>query len=127
MPNLNDSEDLTMLKIVKTSLAIIVSSFVFSASVQADDNGQLRKKIKVVEVEYRINVQSNDIAGSLSDDSLIRSTLVSNPMEAGTLLVRKLPKGDVNVTETDGKGVYARSLQRTLTESTMVLTLNDSI
>jgi hypothetical protein len=112
---------LTMLKIVKTSLVIAATLGVSGMAqanvnealanictiVQADDKGELRKKMRSVESDYRLKLKDYYSGVSCSGNSLIRTAMLSNAVEAGSLLVKKMPKSDLSAPETDGKTLQA--------------------
>ena len=110
-----------MLKIVKTSLVIAATLGVSGMAqanvnealanictiVQADDKGELRKKMRSVESDYRLKLKDYYSGVSCSGNSLIRTAMLSNAVEAGLLLVKKMPKSDLSAPETDGKTLQA--------------------
>ncbi|MDO6540838.1 DUF3718 domain-containing protein [Alteromonas stellipolaris] len=110
-----------MLKIVKTSLVIAATLGVSGMAqanvnealanictiVQADDKGELRKKMRSVESDYRLKLKDYYSGVSCSGNSLIRTAMLSNAVEAGSLLVKKMPKSDLSTPETDGKTLQA--------------------
>ncbi|WP_332874120.1 DUF3718 domain-containing protein [Alteromonas sp. IB21] len=94
-----------MLKIVKASLVIAATFGVSGIAhadvsealanictiVQADDKGELRKKMRSVESDYRMKLKDYYSGISCSGNSLIRTALLNNAVEAGELLVKKMP------------------------------------
>jgi len=111
-----------MLKIVKTSFLIAATGLGFAGTahadindalanictiVQADDKGELRKKIRLVESDYRLKLRDYYSGVSCGGNSLIRTAIMSNAVETGTLLVKKMPKSDLGSPETDGKTLQA--------------------
>ena len=116
-----------MLKTVKTSIIVAALGFGFAGSaqadinealanictiVQADDKGELRKKMRLVESDYRLKLHDYYSGVSCGGESLIRTAFNNNAVEAGTLLVKKMPKSDLSAPENDGK-----TLQAWVTES----------
>ncbi|RDV24483.1 DUF3718 domain-containing protein [Alteromonas aestuariivivens] len=75
--------------------------------VQADDKGELRKKMKAVQDDYHLKLQDYYTGISCDGNSLIRTAMLSNAVEAGTLLVKKMPKAQLNEPEQDGKTLQA--------------------
>ena len=131
-----------MLKIVKTSIAIATASLLFTGSAQADvgyvlqnictiikadDKGELRKKMKRVQTDYRLKLKDYYNAVSCSGNSLIRTAMLNNAEQTGTLLVKKMPKGDLKAPENDGKTVLAWASENGLDASPIVAALNDRI
>ena len=111
-----------MLKIVKTSLIIATASFGFVSTaqadvnealanictiVQADDKGEIRKKMKRVQSDYRLKLKDYYSGISCGGNSLIRTAMLSNAVETGTLLVKKMPKSALAQPENDGKTLTA--------------------
>ncbi len=111
-----------MLKIVKTSVAVTVGMLAFAGSaqadinddlanictiVQADDKGELRKKMRLVEADYRLKLHDYYSGVSCSGNSLICTAILNGAVETGTLLVKKMPKSELGVPEKDGKTLQA--------------------
>ena len=125
-----------MLKIVKTSLVIAASTLAFSNAaqandvnealanictiVQADDKGELRKKMRRVQSDYYSGV-------SCGGQSLIRTALTNNAVEVGTLLVKKMPSKDLSEPESDGKTLQAWIAEQGLQSSPISAELNERI
>ena len=131
-----------MLKIVKTSIAIAASSIVFAAPAQADvaealqnictivkadDKSELRKKMKRVQSDYRLKLQDYYTGITCGGNSLIRTAMLNDAVETGTLMVKKMPKSDLSAPEKDGKTVVAWASENGLTTSPIVAVLNDRI
>ncbi|NMH61189.1 DUF3718 domain-containing protein [Alteromonas ponticola] len=111
-----------MLKIVKTSLAVAITSLTFAnvaqasieddlanicTIVQADDKGELRKKMRRVQSDYNLKLHDYYTGISCNGNSLIRTALTNNAVEVGTLLVKKMPKSNLEAPEEDGKTLQA--------------------
>ncbi|MEI8648355.1 DUF3718 domain-containing protein [Paraglaciecola sp. Hal342] len=131
-----------MLKIVKTSIAIAATSVVFAAPAQADvaealqnictivkadDKSELRKKMKRVQSDYRLKLQDYYTGITCGGNSLIRTAMLNDAVETGTLMVKKMPKSDLSAPEKDGKTVVAWASENGLTTSPIVAVLNDRI
>lgn len=131
-----------MLKIVKTSIAIATTSVLFIGNAQADinealqnictivkadDKGELRKKMKVVESDYRMKLQAYYTGISCGGNSLIRTALLNNSVETGTLMIKKMPKSDLQAPEKDGKTVSDWATEQGLTDSELVAVLKERI
>ncbi|GAC12103.1 DUF3718 domain-containing protein [Paraglaciecola chathamensis] len=131
-----------MLKIVKTSIAIAATSIVFAAPAQADvaealqnictivkadDKSELRKKMKRVQSDYRLKLQDYYTGITCGGNSLIRTAMLNDAVETGTLMVKKMPKSDLSAPEKDGKTVVAWASENGLTSSPIVAVLNDRI
>ncbi|MDC8830740.1 DUF3718 domain-containing protein [Alteromonas gilva] len=111
-----------MLKIVKTSLFAITALTAVSGTayanveealanictiVSADDKGELRKKMRSVESDYRLKLRDYYTGISCNGQSLIRTAIENNAVEVGTLLVKKMPSRDLSEPEKDGKTLQA--------------------
>jgi hypothetical protein len=131
-----------MLKIVKTSIAIATATLLFTGNVhadindalqnictiiKADDKGELRKKMKRVQSDFNLKLKDYYTAVSCGGNSLIRTALLNNAEKTGTLMVKKMPKGDLSAPEEDGKTVLAWASENGLSTSPIVAVLNDRI
>lgn len=131
-----------MLKLVKTSIAIAAVSFAVSGTAQADvnvalqnictivkadDKSELRKKMKKVQADYKLKLQDYYNGVSCGGNSLIRTAFVNNAVNAGTLLVKKMPKSQLNSPESDGQTLRAWVNAQGLMESPIAKVLNDRI
>ncbi|MCW8090252.1 DUF3718 domain-containing protein [Alteromonas sp. ASW11-130] len=111
-----------MLKVVKSSLVVAVAMLGMSGTahagieddlanictiVQADDKGELRKKMRRVQSDYRLKLNDYYSGISCGGNSLIRTAILSNAIEVGTLMVKKMPKSDLSAPESDGKTLQA--------------------
>ena len=111
-----------MLKIVKTSLVIATATLAFSGTahanveealanicniVSADDKGELRKKMRSVQSDYRLKLHDYYSGISCNGQSLIRTAIEINAVEVGTLLVKKMPSKELQTPEKDGKTLQA--------------------
>lgn len=131
-----------MLKIVKTSIAIAATSLLFAGTAQADinsalqnictivktdDKGQLRKKMKKVQSDYRMKLKDYYSGVSCGGNSLIRTAMLNDALETGELLVKKMPKSDLSSPETDGKTLLSWISENGLDGSPITAVLNDRI
>jgi hypothetical protein len=136
------TEELTMLKIVNTSIAIAITSLIFAGNVQADvgealqnictivkadDKGELRKKMKRVQSDYNLKLKDYYTGISCGGNSLIRTAMLNNAESTGTLMVKKMPKGDLKAPEKDGKTVLVWASENGLDASPIVTALNKRI
>ncbi len=111
-----------MLKIVKTSLVIATATLAFSGTahanveealanicniVSADDKGELRKKMRSVQSDYRLKLHDYYSGISCNGQSLIRTAIENNAVEVGTLLVKKMTSKELQTPEKDGKTLQA--------------------
>ena len=131
-----------MLKIVKISIAIATASLIFAGTAQADvsdalqnictivkadDKGELRKKMKRVQSDFRLKLKDYYTGVSCGGNSLIRTAMLNNAVETGTLMIKKMPKGDLSSPEQDGKTVLAWASENGLEASPIVAALNNRI
>ena len=131
-----------MLKIVNTSIAITITSLIFAGNVQADvgealqnictivkadDKGELRKKMKRVQSDYNLKLKDYYTGISCGGNSLIRTAMLNNAESTGTLMVKKMPKGDLKAPEKDGKTVLVWASENGLDASPIVTALNKRI
>lgn len=129
-----------MLKIVKTSLIITTASLGFTSAaqadvnealanictiVQADDKGELRKKMKRVQSDYRLKLKDYYSGISCGGNSLIRTAMLNNAVETGTLLVKKMPKSALSQPEQDGKTLTAWVSEQGLESNAVAAVLAD--
>jgi len=70
--------------------------------VQSDDKSELRKKMKSVQSDYAMKLADYYDGITCSGNSLIRTAMLSNAVESGTLLVKRMPKSKLREPETDG-------------------------
>ena len=131
-----------MLKIVNTSIAIAALSLTVAGTAQADvntalanictivkadDKAELRKKMKTVQKDYKLKLQDYYTGVSCGGESLIRTAFKANAVEAGTLLVKKMPKSQLNAPEQDGKTLRAWVSEQGMMESPIADVLNSRI
>lgn len=130
-----------MLKIVKASLVIAGTFGVSSVAhadvsealanictiVQADDKGELRKKMRAVQSDYRMKLKDYYSGVSCSGNSLIRTAMLNNAVEAGELLVKKMPKSDLQAPEADGKTLQAWVAENGLQDSPIAAVLKERL
>ena len=70
--------------------------------VKANDKSELRKKMKSVQNDYRLRL--GDYYGGITcgGNSLIRTAILNEAVDTGTLLVKRLPKTKLKEPEKDG-------------------------
>ena len=131
-----------MLKIVKTSIAIAATSLLFTGAAQADindalqnictivktdDKGELRKKMKKVESDFRLKLNDYYSGVTCGGNSLIRTAMLNNAVETGTLMVKKMPKSDLSAPEQDGKTLQAWIAENGLDANPITAVINERI
>jgi hypothetical protein len=95
--------------------------------VKADDKDELRKKMKRVQSDFNLKLKDYYTGISCGGDSLIRTAMLNNAIKTGTLMVKKMSKGDLSAPENDGKTIIAWALENGLETSPIVTALNDRI
>jgi hypothetical protein len=95
--------------------------------VKADDKDELRKKMKRVQSDFNLKLKDYYTGISCGGDSLIRTAMLNNAIKTGTLMVKKMSKGDLSAPENDGLTVIAWALENGLETSPIVAALNDRI
>lgn len=131
-----------MLKIVKTTLAVTTATFLFAGQAQADvsnalqnictivkadDKGELRKKMKKVQSDYRLKLKDYYAGISCGGNSLIRTAMLNDAVNAGTLLVKKMPKSELRSPEQDGKTLQTWVTEQGLSNSPIATVLSERI
>ena len=97
------------------------------AIVKADDKGELRKKMKTVRSDYSLKLRDYYSGITCSGNSLIRLAILNNAIDAGTLLVKKMPKKHLSKPENDGKTLQAWIAEKGLTDNAVALVVADRI
>ena len=95
--------------------------------VKADDKGQLRKKLSNVQKNFKLKLQDYYTGISCGGESLIRTAFISGSIETGSLLVKKMPKSQLNSPEADGKTLRAWVADNNLMGSPIAEVLNERI
>lgn len=95
--------------------------------VKADDKGQLRKKMSNVQKNFSLKLQDYYSGISCDGNSLIRTAFLSGAVNSGSLLVKKMPKSQLNAPEQDGKTLRAWVSDNGLMDSPIASVLNDRI
>ena len=131
-----------MLKVAKMTAAVVVMGLGFSAGaqaninealanictiVQADDKSELRKKMRDVETDYRMKLKDYYSGITCNGQSLIRTALLANAVETGTLLVKKMSKSELSAPEQDGKTLQAWVAEQGLTDSPVAAVINERL
>jgi hypothetical protein len=132
----------TMLKFATVSILVVAASAVFSKQafadvaqdlqnictiVKADDKDELRKKMKKVESDHSLKLQDYYTGISCGGDSLIRTAILNNAIESGTLMIKKMPKSQLTAPESDGKTLIDWTAEKGLNNSPLVSELQSRI
>jgi hypothetical protein len=108
-------------KIVKPLLVITPLVFSVSANssevatalanicdiVKSDDKGELRKKMRTVQSDFDMQLRDYYSGITCNGTSLIKLAILNDAVEAGTLLVKKMPKKLLAEPEQDGTTLQA--------------------
>ncbi|MFC4699607.1 DUF3718 domain-containing protein [Glaciecola siphonariae] len=127
-------------KIVIPFLAVVPLTFSMPASadietalaniceiVKTDDKGELRKKMKNVRSNYQLQLRDYYTGITCSGNSLIKLAILNNAVDAGTLLVKKMPKKLLAEPEKDGKTLQAWINEQGLNDNPVAKELLDRI
>lgn len=95
--------------------------------VKTDDKGELRKKMKNVRSNYQLQLRDYYNGISCGGNSLIKLAILNNAVEAGTLLVKKMPKKLLAEPESDGKTLQAWIGEQGLSDNAVAKELLDRI
>lgn len=68
----------------------------------ANDKSELRKKIKNVQNDFRVRLDDYYEGITCGGNSLIRTAILNNAVDAGELLVKRLPRTKLQEPEKDG-------------------------
>ena len=128
-------KSLVSVTLLTTSLSVVLPAHASVESelqnictiVKADDKSELRKKLSSVQKNFKLKLQDYYSGISCSGDSLIRTAFVSGSVAAGSLLVKKMPKSQLNAPEHDGKTLRAWVSENNLMDSPIADVLNNRI
>nr|WP_241664408.1 DUF3718 domain-containing protein [Ningiella ruwaisensis] len=96
--------------------------------VKTDDKGELRKKMKTVRNDYNLRLRDYYSGITCNGTSMIKLAIQNNAVEAGTLLVKKMPKKDLAEPEVqDGKALQAWINEQGLADNPIAKELLDRI
>lgn len=95
--------------------------------VKTDDKGELRKKMENVRSNYQLQLRDYYNGISCGGNSLIKLAILNNAVEAGTLLVKKMPKKLLAEPEQDGKTLQAWIDEQGVADNPVAIELLDRI
>jgi hypothetical protein len=95
--------------------------------VKTDDKGELRKKMKNVRSNYQLKLRDYYSGITCGGNSLIKLAILNNSVEAGTLLVKKMPKKLLSEPEQDGNTLQAWIDEQGLRDNPVAKELLDRI
>lgn len=97
------------------------------AIVKADDKNELRKKMKNVQSDYSLKLKDYYEGVQCGGKSLIRVALLNDSVEAGKLLVKKMPKKHLKAPEADGKTLLAWINEQGLADKPLAAIVKDRL
>ncbi|AXR06919.1 DUF3718 domain-containing protein [Salinimonas sediminis] len=68
-----------------------------------DDKGELRKKIRTLEIDYRLKLHDYYDEITCDGHSLLRTAILMDAQKVGILMIKKLPRRILSSPEPDGK------------------------
>ena len=83
--------------------------------------------MRAVESDYRLKLRDYYAGVSCGGNSLIRTAMLNNAIEVGELLVKKMPKNDLEAPEADGKTLQAWVAENGLQGSPLAAVINERI
>jgi hypothetical protein len=83
--------------------------------------------MKVVQSNFRLKLKDYYTGIKCNGTSMIRAAVLSNSVEAGTLLVKKMPKKDLKKPEDDGKTLQAWIAEQGLSDNPIAVVLDERI
>ena len=95
--------------------------------VKVDDKSELRKKMKKVQSEYRLKLQDYYSGISCGGHSLIRTAFINGSVDAGSLLIKKMPKSTLNTPQADGNTIRAWAVDNGYSDTELMVVLNKRI
>ena len=95
--------------------------------VKADDKSELRNKMKKVQSDYRLKLRDYYSGITCSGKSLVKTSFENDAVEAGTLLIKKLPKKALRTPEHDNQGTLLEWATANGKNSQLIEQLKDRI
>lgn len=133
-----------MLKIVKASFIILITTVGFSMPAKAnqavaealanictivkvDDSSELRKKMRSVQSNHKLKLRDYYQGISCQGNSLIRTAILNNSVETGTLMLKKMPGKELIKPEKDGKTLSAWIQENDLSANPLATVLKERL
>ncbi|MBU2879245.1 DUF3718 domain-containing protein [Aliiglaciecola lipolytica] len=95
--------------------------------VVSDDSSDLRNKIEEVNKHYRLKLRHYYNSISCDGQSLIRAAIINDAYQTAELLIKKLPKLNLRLPESDGKTLQQWIDDKNLSDSPIAITLSNKI
>ena len=95
--------------------------------VKTNDKGALRTKMKRVETDFGTKLRDIYSGVSCSGQSLIRTAMLSEAVDTGTFMIKKMSKKSLTKPEQDGKTLSAWVSEKGLDASPLAAVLKERI
>lgn len=95
--------------------------------VGADDKGELRKKMRKVQTEFRLKLSDYYAGVTCGNESLVRHAIKNDAIETGTFMVKRIPKSLLTSPESDGKTLLAWAAEKGKGQSQIVTEVAERI
>ena len=95
--------------------------------VKTNDKGALRNKMKRVETDFGVKLRDVYEGVTCSGESLIRTAMLSEAVDTGTFMIKKMSRKALNEPEKDGKTLSAWVSEKGLDASPLAAVLKDRI
>ena len=95
--------------------------------VKSDDKGELRKKMKNVRSNFNLQLKDYYDGITCGGNTLIKTAILNDSVEAGTLLVKKMPKKRLRAAEHDGSTLTAWIDEKGLQENAVAKVLQERL
>ncbi|MFC3093454.1 DUF3718 domain-containing protein [Alteromonas sediminis] len=95
--------------------------------VKADDKAELRKKLRTMQSDYNMKLRDYYSGITCDGNSLIRTALLNNAVETGSLMIKKMPGSALQAPEQDGKTLTVWIEEKGLQSNPIVSQLNERI
>jgi len=95
--------------------------------VKADDKSELRKKLRTVQSDFNMKLHDYYDGITCDGNSLIRTALLNNAVETGSLMIKKMPGKALQNPEQDGKTLTVWIEEQGLQSSPIFAQLNERI
>lgn len=95
--------------------------------VKSNDKSELRKKIKNLQSDFKMRLGDYYDGISCDGENLIRTALLNEAVDTGTLLVKKLPKSRLMSPDADGVEIIAWIQAKGLSDSPIATVVQDRL
>jgi hypothetical protein len=95
--------------------------------VKTNDKGALRTKMKRVEADFGVKLRDVYSGVTCGGESLIRTAMLSEAVDTGTFMLKKMSKAALKKPEQDGMTLSAWVTEKGLDSSPLAAVLNERI